>query len=225
MHISRIYMYINIYIYAYVYVYTYIHIYIYSTHIYVYTYIYTIYIYVCVCIYKYMYAYVYTYRSSVYVYAYMYICIYMRTYIHMYIWCIWMCVCVCMYIQIVCSCVYIRIYTCRNRMYMMWRKRECSQKTLGGTLRVHTLMTQIQITTQFALFIYENMICIVEKIWYWASVMYSDQSDLHRAHPLCRFGHTIHSVFVSCAEYRLFYWALLQKRPIIWRSLLIVATP
>ena len=103
----------------------------------------------------------------------MYIYIYMRTYIHMYIWCIWMCVCVCMYIQIVCWCVYIRIYTWRNRMYMMWRKRECSQKTLGGTLRVHTLMTQIQITTQFALFIYENMICIVEKIWYWASVMYS----------------------------------------------------
>jgi len=30
---------------------------------------------------------------------------------------------------------------------------------------------------------------------------------------------------VSFAEYRLFYWALLQKRPIILRSLLIVATP
>jgi len=30
---------------------------------------------------------------------------------------------------------------------------------------------------------------------------------------------------VSFAEYRLFYRALLQKRPIIWRSLLIVATP
>jgi len=30
---------------------------------------------------------------------------------------------------------------------------------------------------------------------------------------------------VSFAEYRLFYRALLQKRPIIWRGLLIVATP
>ena len=30
---------------------------------------------------------------------------------------------------------------------------------------------------------------------------------------------------VSFAEYSLFYRALLQKRPIIWRSLLIVATP
>jgi len=32
-------------------------------------------------------------------------------------------------------------------------------------------------------------------------------------------------VQVSFAEYRLFYRALLQKRPIILRSLLIVATP
>jgi len=32
-------------------------------------------------------------------------------------------------------------------------------------------------------------------------------------------------LYVSFAEYRLFYRALLQKRPIIWRSLLIVATP
>jgi len=32
-------------------------------------------------------------------------------------------------------------------------------------------------------------------------------------------------VYVSFAEYRLFYRALLQKRPTIWRSLLIVATP
>jgi len=30
---------------------------------------------------------------------------------------------------------------------------------------------------------------------------------------------------VSFAEYRLFYRALLQKRPVIWRSLLIEATP
>jgi len=30
---------------------------------------------------------------------------------------------------------------------------------------------------------------------------------------------------VSFAEYRLFYRALLQKRPVILRSLLIVATP
>jgi len=30
---------------------------------------------------------------------------------------------------------------------------------------------------------------------------------------------------VSFAEYRLFYWALLQKRPMILRSLLIVAPP
>jgi len=30
---------------------------------------------------------------------------------------------------------------------------------------------------------------------------------------------------VSFAEYRLFYWALLRKRPIILRSLLISATP
>ena len=30
---------------------------------------------------------------------------------------------------------------------------------------------------------------------------------------------------VSFAEYRLFYRALLQQRPVIWRSLLIVATP
>jgi len=30
---------------------------------------------------------------------------------------------------------------------------------------------------------------------------------------------------VSFAEYRLFYRARLQKRPIIWRSLLLVATP
>jgi len=30
---------------------------------------------------------------------------------------------------------------------------------------------------------------------------------------------------VSCAEYRLFYRALLQKRPIILRSLLIVTIP
>ena len=30
---------------------------------------------------------------------------------------------------------------------------------------------------------------------------------------------------VSFAEYTLFYRALLQKRPVIWRSLLIVATP
>jgi len=30
---------------------------------------------------------------------------------------------------------------------------------------------------------------------------------------------------VSCAEYHLFYRDLLQKRPIIWRSLQIVATP
>jgi len=30
---------------------------------------------------------------------------------------------------------------------------------------------------------------------------------------------------VSFAEYSLFYWALLLKRPIILRSLLIVATP
>jgi len=32
-------------------------------------------------------------------------------------------------------------------------------------------------------------------------------------------------IYVSFAEYRLFYKALLQKRPIIQRSLLIVATP
>jgi len=32
-------------------------------------------------------------------------------------------------------------------------------------------------------------------------------------------------IYVSFAEYRLFYRALLQKRPIILRSLLIVATP
>ena len=32
-------------------------------------------------------------------------------------------------------------------------------------------------------------------------------------------------LYVSLAEYRRFYRALLQKRPIIWRSLLIVATP
>jgi len=32
-------------------------------------------------------------------------------------------------------------------------------------------------------------------------------------------------VYVSFAEYRLFYRALLQKRPIILKSLLIVATP
>jgi len=32
-------------------------------------------------------------------------------------------------------------------------------------------------------------------------------------------------LYVSFAEYRLFYRALLQKRPIILRSLLIVATP
>jgi len=32
-------------------------------------------------------------------------------------------------------------------------------------------------------------------------------------------------LYVSFAEYRLFYRALLQLRPIIWRSLLIVATP
>jgi len=32
-------------------------------------------------------------------------------------------------------------------------------------------------------------------------------------------------IYVSFAEYRLFYRALLQKRPLILRSLLIVATP
>jgi len=32
-------------------------------------------------------------------------------------------------------------------------------------------------------------------------------------------------LLVSFAEYRLFYRALLQKRPIIWRSLLVEATP
>jgi len=32
-------------------------------------------------------------------------------------------------------------------------------------------------------------------------------------------------MYVSFAEYRLFNRALLQKRPVIWRSLLIVATP
>ena len=31
--------------------------------------------------------------------------------------------------------------------------------------------------------------------------------------------------YVSFAEYRLFYRSLLQKRPVIWRSLLIEATP
>jgi len=34
-----------------------------------------------------------------------------------------------------------------------------------------------------------------------------------------------HVAVVSFAEYRLFYRALLQKRPMILRSLLIVATP
>ena len=37
--------------------------------------------------------------------------------------------------------------------------------------------------------------------------------------------HVVGSLKVSFAEYRLFYRALLQKRPMILKSLLIVATP
>ena len=68
-----------------------------------------------------------------------------------------------------------------------------------------------------------------------------DTTQLYLPHPYCahtsathpNFAHTygvatvsmLLKIMVSFADYRLFYRALLQKRPIILRSLLIVATP
>ena len=50
---------------------------------------------------------------------------------------------------------------------------------------------------------------------YSAKVTYNFKEPTNRSHPITE----------SPAEYSLFYTALLQKRPIILRSLLIVATP
>ena len=51
-------------------------------------------------------------------------------------------------------------------------------------------------------------------------------NNIHHAQNGIRMIHIPSSLYtVSFAEYRLFYRALLQKRPIILRSLLVVATP
>ena len=63
---------------------------------------------------------------------------------------------------------------------------------------------------------------------YFAKETYNFKEPPNRSHPICQ-RLLIHLRYAVCTQrerkYRLFYRALLQKRPIILRSLLIIATP
>jgi len=68
---------------------------------------------------------------------------------------------------------------------------------------------------------YSSLLSLI-LIFYWSS--YTSLLSIHRTMGWLRLVGSL-KVQVSFAEYRLFCRALLRKRPIILRSLLIVATP
>ena len=144
-----------------------------------------------------MYAYIY-----VYVYVYIYICIYVFIYIFIYI-------CIYIYIYIY---TYVYIYIDMYCVSMARHIEMCA--------RVETLKAEILILKA----------CIFSHTSAHPSI--STVHPYSHTHTICQTRAMgwlqvvgFFKFYISFAEYRLFYRALLQKRPTILRSLIIEANP
>ena len=193
----------NTYIFMWVYIYIYSNIYI-NMYIYVFKYmhmniyIYTrIYIHMYVCIYSYTCMYTHIYIC---IYIYLYICIYIYIYMYMYT-CIYVYIHVYIYIYIN-TYIYKYIYT-YIRMYINTQTNTNKSYNRANTGLIK--LPRIRAPPSSFIARYLNTQPRTDMGWLRLAGSFTLQ--------------------VSFAEYSLFYRALLQKRPIILRSLLTVAPP
>jgi len=177
--------------------------------IYIYTNMYTYtYIYVCICVTWLMYT--YTYISGVQC-VYIYTNMYTYTYIYVYIYaftcgrmkhiqiCVHIHMKVYIYIHI---CIYISVY-----VYIF-----LTHAFIYSTRRIDIYVTWLT--------------CDMTHLWHDSPDVWHKQRDKYPHDALIYMWHNAMTQWhVSLAEYSLFYRALLQKRAIILRSLLIIATP
>jgi len=131
----------------------------------------------------------------------------------------WVCVSMC-----VCMCVYLDIYTERERGTLA---RFCGTNSL--TVELHECVSTCVCMCVFRYISrerekYTHKFSQHELSDHWIARDVSACVTVYMCMGWLRLVGSL-KLKVSFAEYRLFYRDLWQKRPIIWRSLLIVATP
>jgi len=166
--------------------------------------------------------------GGMYVHMYVSVCIYVCTYACMYV-CMYMCMCVCMH---VCTyiCMFVRGHVCMHVFAIYNIAISDNAHTEGTTIRVCGCVW-VCVGVSESVCMIDLVECPINKSCHtfkkitWEithSCAWNDSTQPVMG--LLRLVGSLKSQ-VSFAEYSPFYRALLQKRPMILRSLLIVATP
>ena len=193
-------------------------------------------------IHKFIYIYVYIYM---YLYIHTYICI--RIHIHIYMYTTYLSIHLSIYvgsrncrqfdkdkskraycktenIWYIHDCAFVCVHSEEKKMHIYRTER------VKKIWQRQSEVARRQIEDRFQIsFMYDSLISDPIAYMYISRCIFNFATCSFRLHPITDMGwlHVVGSfkLWVSFVEYRLFYRALLQKRPIVLRSLLIVATP